>query len=112
MRWLIAMEYWSIPSGNRHEHLESLSHFSYGLIVDQQRFAVRRDIEEGVAIDFVLDWVDLRALELATKKAQTVWSGRRAFYWWEWGTIGGKEWEMFEGGRPILNDLVWPQATV
>jgi hypothetical protein len=27
--------------------------------------------------------------------------------------MGGKEWEVFfeEGVRPILNDLVWPQAT-
>ena len=45
-----------MPSGNRHEHLESLSHFFDGPIADQQRFAVR--------IDFALDGVDLRALEL------------------------------------------------
>jgi len=45
-------------------HLETLSHFFDGLIADQQRFAVRRDVEEGFAVDFALDWVDLRALEL------------------------------------------------
>ena len=80
MRWLGAIEQCNIPSGNRHEHLESLSHFFDGLIAYQERFVVRRNVEESVAVDFELRWVDLRALELQAGRQQAVWSGKRAFY--------------------------------
>jgi hypothetical protein len=91
-----------------------MSHFFDGLIADQQRFAVRRDVEEGVAVDFALDWVDLRALELQAgqqRKHRQCGVGDGHFTR-ERVMMGEKEWEVFfEGGRPILNDLVWPQAT-
>ena len=64
MIWLVGTEKWNILSGNRNADLESLSYFFNGLITDQQRFAVRRDVDESVAVNFALDWVDLRALEL------------------------------------------------
>jgi hypothetical protein len=104
-----------IPIGDRNAHLESLSHFFDGLIADQQRFAVRCDVEEGVAVDFALDLVDLRALKLQAGQRGSTGS----IEWDEHFTVKapgddgrkgmGSDFE--EGERPILNDLMWPQDT-
>jgi hypothetical protein len=96
--------------GNRNAHLESLSHFFDGLIADQRSSATLRG-----AVDFALDWVDLRAVELQAgqQRRHRQCGARDGHFTVRAGDDGrkgmGSDFE--EDGRPILNDLMWPQAT-